>query len=348
MKEDKKIIEYLNNELINPRLSIDFNKYSDEELKEVICKQLFLKKYRKYKIDDKVIEQTKEQINYIIDNKLPFIFTPAFGGYKHHWTKSYPYTDWAEIFNLSFLLEYLKPIIEYYRYGVTIEYESEEIIIERINNMPQGDINKYTNCWYKILDYYNSILPENVKIKYTLAKETYSKDTLYKEMDKRYNNFLEIFDSYDKEDQQYILSKASTNIMWNGKLNLENLSEKERTDFIKESRILDEVFLDADFELRHDFFFQDNRILLCFSFGLWPEGAEAIHIGSCASSMVDFWAGIGILEIREDRIIPRIISKSQFDKIEKDLVRVMVNNKQLNQINSNYDYIYIYNGKLDF
>lgn len=344
MNLEKRVNDFVLNDILSiQNLSKDI--YGDN-LNNNIVDRLFSKKYRKYKIDSSVRENISKQLEQIIADNQKIIFTPAFGGYKHYWTESYPYTDWAEIFNLKFLLEYLAPIFNSYKPGIEIEYESEEVIIEKINNMPQEDLNKYTNSWYKLLDLFNSRLNNRAKIKYTLATNFYSKEKLYKAMDERYPKFKKMFDTY--EDKDYRLSKASTNIMWDGKENLTNLTEKEKQDFIKNSRILDEAFLDADFELREDFFSQKNRILLCFSFGLWPEGAEALHIGSCSSSMVDFWAGMGILEVRGDNIIPRIISKTQFDKIEKDLVKVPVNIDELKSINKNYNFIYVYNGKLDF
>lgn len=341
---EKKVNDYLTNELLSTQ-NLPIGRYENNLIGN-ITDRLFSKKYRKYKIDPSVRENITKQLESIISNKQKIIFTPAFGGYKHYWTESYPNTDWAEIFNLKYILEYLAPIFNSYEQGVEIEYEAEEVVIEKINNMPQKDLDEYTNSWYELIKLFNSKVKENIQIKYTLAKDSYSQEDLFKAMEERYDKFAELFDNY--EDKEYRLSKASTNIMWNGKEDLTNLTKEEKTEYIKKSRILDEAFLDADFALREDFFFQENRILLCFSFGLWPEGAEAIHIGSCGSSMVDFWAGIGILELREDKIVPRIISKTQFEKISKELIKVPVNINEVKEINSNYEYIYVYNGNLDF
>ena len=63
--------------------------------------------------------------------------------------------------------------------------------------------------------------------------------------------------------------------------------------------------------------------------------------------MVDFWAGIGILEVREDKIIPKTISQKQFDQIKDKLVKVGLNN-ELSKISNNYSWIYVYEGKLPF
>ena len=115
------------------------------------------------------------------------------------------------------------------------------------------------------------------------------------------------------------------------------------------SRVFNEAFLDADYEVRGESFFDDeSTIPLLFSFGLGPGGEAWPHIGSSSSSMVDFWAGMGILEKRENgTIIPRIISKTQYDLIKNDLVRVSLKTK-LSGISANYDYIDVYVGTLIF
>ena len=63
--------------------------------------------------------------------------------------------------------------------------------------------------------------------------------------------------------------------------------------------------------------------------------------------MVDFWAGMGILEIREDKIIEKTISKKQYDQIKDKLIKVSLNNRLCN-ISNNYSWIYVYVGKLPF
>lgn len=63
--------------------------------------------------------------------------------------------------------------------------------------------------------------------------------------------------------------------------------------------------------------------------------------------MVDFWAGMGILEVREDKIIEKTISQKQFEQIKDKLVKVNLNNN-LTNISSNYSWIYVYEGKLPF
>ena len=156
------------------------------------------------------------------------------------------------------------------------------------------------------------------------------------------------FDALPEEEKEIRLKRAETNIMWNGKEDLTNISEEERNKFIYESRTLNESFLDIDYELRgKEYFEKDNLIPLLGSFGLGAGGEAWLHLASNSSSMVDFWAGMGILEVREDKIIQKTISKKQFDQIKDQLIKVNLSNDLVN-ISDNYSWIYVYEGKLPF
>ena len=63
--------------------------------------------------------------------------------------------------------------------------------------------------------------------------------------------------------------------------------------------------------------------------------------------MVDFWAGMGILEVREDKIIQKTISQKQYEKIKDKLIKIKLNNN-LTNISKNYSWIYVYEGILPF
>ena len=158
----------------------------------------------------------------------------------------------------------------------------------------------------------------------------------------------ERFNALPDEEKEIRLRRAETNIMWNGKEDLTNISDEERKKFIYDSRTLNEAFLDIDYELRgKEYFEKDNLIPLLGSFGLGAGGELWLHLASNSSSMVDFWAGMGILEVREDKIIQKTISQKQFEQIKDSLVKVNVNN-DLTNISNNYSWIYVYEGKLPF
>ena len=348
MLELKELVNnYINNNLLNlTNINIDLN-----------CKmidRLFSKKFRKYSIDPQVKIDVEKKLNNIIDRKLPLNFIPSFGGYKHWWSPSYPTIDWAEIFNMKFMLEYLSPICANYKENTSsIEYESEEIILSELNNVPQNGLDEYTKTFRKALEYFNSN-QHLVKFKLSLAREQYEKYNFNKQklldrINEMMPEYTNRFNSYSIDEQEKRINKARTNFKLDGVLDYTLLSNAEKENLYKFSRIFNEAFLDADYEVRgNDFFEKENNIPLLFSFGLGPGGENWLHIGSSKSSMTDFWAGTGILEIRDNgQIIERILSRKQYEEIQKDLIKIDINSP-LSDICVPLTYIYVYKGELKF
>lgn len=144
--------DYINNKLLNVN-------ELPTELNGSMIDRLFAKKFRKYSIAPEVKESVSDKLNYIIANKMPLNFVPSFGGYKHWWSPTYPSIDWAEIFNMKFMLEYLSPIFKNYKDNkTTIEYESEEIILSELNNVPQSGLDEYTRTFRLACDFFNEKL----------------------------------------------------------------------------------------------------------------------------------------------------------------------------------------------
>lgn len=346
MELENVVNDYINNKLLN--LS-DI----DTHLEGKMIDRLFAKKFRKYSIDPQVRVDVENKLNNIIDKKLPLTFVPSFGGYKHWWSTTYPTIDWAEIFNMRFMLEYLAPICANVVGGGRIEYESEEIILSELNNVPQSGLDEYTKTFREALAYFNA--NQNIaEMKLSLAREQYKdynfdKQKLLARIEEMIPEYTKRFESYEPEDQARRIQKAKTNFKINGVVDYSNLTGDEKNELYKNSRILNEAFLDADYEVRgNDFFEKENNIPLLFSFGLGPGGEAWLHIGSSKSSMTDFWAGTGILEIRENgQIIERILSRTQFENIKDQLIKVDVKSP-ISNICLALTYIYVYEGQLNF
>ena len=323
------------------------------ELNGTMIDRLFAKKFRKYSIAPDVKVYVSEKLENILKKKLPLTFVPSFGGYKHWWCPTYPTIDWAEIFNMKFMLEYLSPIYNNYKDNkTTIEYESEEIILSELNNVPQSGLDEYTRTFRLACDYFNSLLNNKVELKLSLAREQYKdynfdKQKLLNRINEMLPEYAERFESYDEEDKQRRIQKARTNFKLDGVVDYTKLSDKEKEELYKQSRILNETFLDADFEVRgNDFFEKENNIPLLFSFGLGPGGEAWLHIGSSHSSMTDFWAGTGILELREDgTIVERILSRNQYENIKNDLIDVEIESP-ISNICKSLTHIKVFKGTL--
>ncbi len=191
-------------------------------------------------------------------------------------------------------------------------------------------------------------------MKLSLAREQYKnynfdKQKLLARIEEMMPEYTERFNNYAPDDQVRRIQKAKTNFKLNGVVDYSNLTDSEKEELYKKSRIFNEAFLDADYEVRgNDFFEKENNIPLLFSFGLGPGGENWLHIGSSKSSMTDFWAGTGILEIRENgQIVERILSRNQFESVQDKLIKINVNS-EISNICKPLSYIYVYEGTLNF
>ena len=344
---EKKVNDYINNELLNFN-NIETNDLVGKDLKDSILNRLFSRKWsRKAQFED-AKKYTEEKVDTILNNHLEFLFCFCFGGYKHFWSPTYPEPDWAEIFTIKYLIEYVLPIAETQDKRTKIEFESEEVALTYMNNTPQEGMDKYNRAFKELINYINNKVKYPIDLSVVLARDFYDRDELLKKMYEYLPQVQDRFNALSKEEKEIRLKRAETNIMWNGKEDLTNIPDEERQKFIYDSRTLNEAFLDIDYELRgKEYFEKDNLIPLLGSFGLGAGGELWLHLASNSSSMVDFWAGMGILEIREDKIIQKTISQKQFEQIKNDLVKVNLNNN-LTNISDNYSWIYVYEGKLPF
>ena len=255
---------------------------------------------------------------------------------------------------MKFMLEYLVPICANYKSNKSsIEYESEEIILSELNNVPQSGLDEYTKTFRQALEYFNN-KQKYIEMKLSLAREQYknynfNKQKLLERIKEVIPEYTKRFNNYSSQDQEKRIQKARTNFKLDGVVDYSNLSEVEKEELYKKSRIYNEAFLDADYEVRgNDFFEKENNIPLLFSFGLGPGGEAWLHIGSSKSSMTDFWAGTGILEIRENgQIIERILSRNQFENIKNKLIKINVKSP-VSFICNSLSYIYVYKGSLNF
>lgn len=347
MNLEQKISDYINNELLNFN-NISTNDLEGKDFIDSILNRLFSRKWSRKAQTVDAKKYTEGKVKQIIKNNLPFIFCYCFGGYKHFFSESYPNPDWAEIFTIKYLMEFLLPIAQKYKNGLTLEFESEEVALSLMNNTPQSGMDSYNKIFRNLIKYIQQNTNYPINFNLVLAKDFYDKDLLIKRMYEYLPEVKQRFDNLSEDEKEKRLKRAETNIMWNGIKDLTKISEDEKRQFIYNSRVLNEAFLDIDYELRgKEYFEKENLIPLLGTFGLGAGGEAWLHIASTSSSLTDFWSGIGILEVRENRIIPKIISQKQYNLIKDSLKKIEVKNF-LTNFCDNYNYILVYEGKLSF
>ena len=343
--EDEKVQIRLNLIL---ELKDKIDKVSSSEDKEQILNylsRLLSAKFSGSKQSDSMILLTLDKLIYSFNNKKPIIFVFGFGGYKNYNSQSFPEVDYSELFHMKYMTEFLLPIITSYKYGVTFEYESEEISIQ-FNNVPQETTDKYTISFKKLLNYFIKKIEEqnDIKLDYKLviAREMYNPEDLYKKMKEYYPSMLEEFNKLTKEEKELWLKRARTNFLINGTKDFSNLSEEELNKKFIEARVNNECFLAADYDLRIDFLERPNAISLFGTWGKTPCASPTdggLHLKSTRASNTDFWIGTGVFKLdKENNIIQELIlSHTQYNDKKNDINYLESNNDELKQISNNFN-----------
>lgn len=322
---------------------------SSEDKSQILnyLSRLLSAKYSGSKQSDSMISLTLDKLIYSFKNKKPIIFIFGFGGYKNYNSPSFPEVDYSELFHMKYMTEFLFPIITTYKYGVILEYESEEISIQ-FNNVPQETTNKYTVSFRKLLKYFIKKIEEQngIKLNYKLviAREMYNPEDLYKKMKEYYPSIQKQFDNLTQKEQKIWLKRAKTNFLINGTEDFSYLTEVELNNKIIEARINNECFLAADYDLRMDFWERPNAISLFGTWGKTPCASptdSGLHLKSTRASNTDFWIGTGVFKLDEkDNIIQELIlSYTQYQDKKNKINYLKSKDSELKQISNNFNLI---------
>ncbi len=323
----------------------DEKKIKNQGKAEWITGKITAKKFRKASVKENTRKDILEKIQKSIDDNKPVYLIVAFGGYKHFWNPSYPEVDWAEFFNLRFMLDFVAPILAVHRPGVILDYESEDVILPMIDNFPEEALDKYAKSFKKLIGVFAKNFPDNLKINYVRSQDQCDTEKLLQEVRKRFPEAKKNWQKLPKEEKEYRLHRSPKCILWDGKEDLTGLNEKERQERIEKSKIINELYYEVDFDFRGDYFVGDNHIPLVLSWGLCNENFDNwLTLGSTYASTVDFWSGRGVLEDRGDKIVMRVVSQNQYKEIFGSLKEIDSNIISL----GNFKNIEVYKGKLRF
>ena len=155
---------------------------SNKELADFIFKTLMSKKFRKFAVTPEYIPHIHEAIENNIKNNLPIKLLFPFGGYKLWRLEETPEADWAELFSMMYFAKWIKPISEAYSPGVEFDFSSDEIIVERMNNIPKADTDAYAKSFYMIIDFLKDYLPTNLKFSMTPVSSYYTPEEFEKDL----------------------------------------------------------------------------------------------------------------------------------------------------------------------
>lgn len=287
--EDKKTIEF-------------------EGIEKFIYNKLNSSIYKASSITPDYLVKIKDKIHLCINHEVPIHVSIPFGSVKVSTLPTAPGIDWAEVFNLTLVREYLTPIAKMYKYGVKLDYISVAIFEEEMNYFSQKDIALYETEFKKLVDIFCTYLPDNFEI-----------------------NFIRVADLVPKEKTLRMINIKVDELRNNW---MKNSEEVRNTKIMRAKRncCLKPTDKDYDKRILRSIFVHDAFCSECWTLDYAPWDKKdmitlgyrytdgwAVHIRSARASTVNFWSGMGALLKNNDILIPTILSFKQYESHKKNI-----------------------------
>lgn len=269
-------------------------------LEEAIYTKVMSKKFRKYKPGDDCVRFTKDAIKILVKENKPIRIFEMFGGNKLWRFEEAPEIDWAELFSLTYFVQWAKLIASVYKPGVHFEYFSQDISVESLNNVPRSETDKYSETFRSLLKFFEPYLPSNVKVTYTRHYDSFKNpDDYYKELEEAKQEFLK--KNNGRLPELTDAMKAATEL---------NVRLKSGQDKDPEWREKVELQHQAIFETKTLKKISDSpdKIWTCPTY--YPD---SVVTGSTKRSYAKFWAAVGALKKDGDSSAELVLTPKQLE-----------------------------------
>lgn len=253
-------------------------------LEEAIFAKVTSKKFRKLKANERSIRITKRAIKHAIENNKPVTVSFLFGGNKLWRLDEAPEIDWAELFSLIYYLRWMKSIASVYKPGARLDYYSQALNVDIMNNVPLSETKQYTKTFRAMLKWIKPYIPDRVSVTYReYADEFDSYDDFVKELEAAKQNTLKANDG--KLPVLSEAQKAATELNVKLKPGQDKDPQwREKVEWIHQSIEETETF-------KRVYFADESLILACPTiYNGW------IAVGSTKRSYAKFWVGAGVLQ----------------------------------------------------
>lgn len=310
-------------------------------LKDFLFGQITRKRFRRWKLPDLARERIDKALDHCLATQEPLLFRFRFGGYKLWRLESSPEADWAEFFALAHYSAYLAPVIAAYKPGVKIFFMSDDVFVQRLDNVPQTDTESYYRSFQHLCREFKKYAPANFSLEMKRHSSLYvSPEELEKEfaakMDEIENGWA---GKLTPERRESALATSTLNVKWDGVEDLTALSPEEKSKKIERSAIMHDALVQLS-TIRA--FSDQNPAMISIFTTQFPS---VVAVGTTKTSIVKFWIGTGVLEERDGEYFDRILSPGQIVKLRNHAFKQAdINLLPL----KNFSKIKIYKEKLEF
>ncbi len=291
-----------------------------EGIEKFIYKKLNSGKFRATKTSDDYDRVVKEKISLCLSKNIPIHLDLSTGATKNPNSVTAPGIDWAEVFNIALLREFLRPISAAYAPGVNLDYFSVAMFEEKVNHISNEDVALYDRQFSELVNYFQNYFPNNFRLQYKRLSDISPKEKVFSAMDRGIEELGKNWDKLPEATRQEKLMRAERNIKFE-----ENVENKE--EIILNSALAHDAFCNECWtdEVSPIWYEKDD-----ISLGHRYTTGWAIHVRSAQASTVNFWSGVGVLVEKGKGFITSVLSPKQFEelkpKIRKETVGIFGHN----------------------
>ncbi len=282
---------------------------SQDQLSEFIFKTIMSKKFRKFSVSEEYQKQIKEAIDKSVSKNLPIKFVFVFGGYKLWRLDEAPDADWAELFTLMYYAKWLKPITEVYKPGLVFDFCSDDVIVERMNNIPKNETESYADSFRELLDFLKNYLPENMKITLTPVGSLYTPEEFDEDLKDKINLMEKQLGGLPTLDERH-KRMVEMNV---------RLKPGQDSDPLwhEKTELIHRAYYTVS---RRRPYTRDKDKVLVFCTPM----ENCIPVGTTKTSVAKFWVGVGALKVKGDEYVEYVLSPSQLESSEYEWESVSV------------------------
>ncbi len=195
----------------------------------------------------------------------------------------------------------MKSIASVYPPGARLDYYSQALNVEIMNNIPLSETDQYNKTFREMIDWIKPYVPNNVSITYREYKDEFDNyDGFVKELEKAKKKTLET-----NNGQLPILSAEQ---MAATELNVKLRPGQDKDSLWREKVELIHQSIEETDTFKKRYFEDKSLILACPTiYNGW------IAVGSTKRSYAKFWVGVGVLEKDGDKYSELVLTPKQLE-----------------------------------
>ncbi len=288
----------------------------NDNLSDYIYRKLMSKKFRKYSIPEINKITIRKEIESKISNNQPLDIHYPFGGYKLWRYQEAPEPDWAELFAFIYIARWLKPVLDVYSPGVQFNFRFDEVVISRLNNIPEKDLVQYRKIFSNLLSFMKTYIPANLSFNIFLERSRY-------ESYEKFEQELELAMEDMRKERETNGHQLTESEIASIDLNVRNQPSQSKDPLWREENdLVHMAYYKLQSDKQHNIAHYEHEGLVAFP--TFFETNNIIPIGTTKNSIVRFWVGLGVLEKNDSSFRERVLSFKQYQNADLNTENISI------------------------